>query len=85
MRRISPEGKTIIGTLEVMSGVALIDGAELLDKKEGRDRFELDYEGSTSIYWDSQKTVRQAAQRVFLDEDGGEWLEGVLRLVEDDD
>lgn len=80
MKLYSPSGRAIIGTYEMVCGVALIDGAtELSPVRNGR-RFALDYEGTTEIDWDDGETVKVKGQRIFVDEDGNHWPENKLEL-----
>lgn len=44
---------------------------------------EFEYEGETEIFWESQRTAYNLNQRIFLDEEGNEYAEGVLKLVPD--
>jgi len=76
---IAPNGAEIIGTLERLVGRADLDGA--LRLPDGT--FEIAYAGHTKVFWDDQVTVTREGQRVFLDEDGNEYLERELTLVDD--
>jgi hypothetical protein len=70
----------IAGTLERLSGVALIvDGA--LNPSGGID---VDYAGETTVWWDEQRTAERCGQRVFIDEAGYEVLETAVVIVLDD-
>ncbi|MEA3208558.1 MAG: hypothetical protein QOE70_1615 [Chthoniobacter sp.] len=76
---VSPTGTVITGTLETLSGRAnIVPGSAREDPLGG---IEFDYEGSTEIWWDEQRTVIRDDERVFLDEEGDEFLESELRLV----
>ncbi|MEA3212310.1 MAG: hypothetical protein QOE70_5367 [Chthoniobacter sp.] len=76
---VSPAGTVITGTLERLSGRAnIVPGSAREDPLGG---IEFDYEGSTEIWWDEQSTVIRDDERVFLDEEGDEFLESDLRLV----
>jgi len=76
----APNGSVIIGTAELIEGVARIRGA--LAPSAGRARFELQYEGSTDVDWDSQTTRTRERKRLFVDEDGTLWPEDELTLRE---
>lgn len=88
----APNGALITGTLETVTARANIN--DVLGHNDD-STFALDYEGYTEIFWDSQKTVQRDVlhgdvdgatyQRVFLDEDGNEWIESDLRLINDDE
>jgi hypothetical protein len=79
MNLISPEGTLIVATLERLSGRALIEPSSIRADPTGGVSF--DYEGTTDIFWDDQRTVTQDDERIFLDEEGTEYLESELRLV----
>ena len=79
MNLLSPKGTVIIATLERLSGCSLIVPGSV--RAEPAGGFSFDYEGSTDIYWDEQRTVIENDQRVFVDEEGMEYLESELRLV----
>lgn len=67
----APTGVPIQGTIERLSGVAIVNGAE----RNEDGTLELDYSGDTDIWWDEQKTARHNDERMFVDEDGTTWLE----------
>jgi hypothetical protein len=79
---VAPNDKLIRGTIEILKGCAGILGA-----KEGQGdgaRFELDYGGTTDVWWDESKTeTDENGERLFLDEEGDEWAESQLRLVDE--
>ena len=79
MNLVSQKGTLIVATLERLSGRALIVPSSV--RAEPTGGFSFDYEGTTDIFWDDQRTVTQDDERVFLDEDGEEHLESELRLV----
>ena len=77
---VSPEGKPITGTLESLRGRAnIVPGSARKDDAGG---LEFEYEGETEIFWDEQCTVVRDDERVFLDEEGNEFAESELLLVE---
>ena len=76
---LSPDGTRIVATLERLTGRALIEFGSARGNPEGR--LEFDYEGTTEILWDEQQTVVRGGQRIFLDEEGGEYPENELRLA----
>jgi hypothetical protein len=80
----TPTGLDITGTFESLQGCALIRSAE----RTAAGRLDLEYDGETEIWWDSQKTEHDKAeleQRLFVDEDGGLWKERELILEDDDE
>lgn len=79
MRLIAPNGKEIIGTVEELRGVALINEPKMEDGK-----LTFDYSGQTDVDWDSQKTITLGRHRLFADSDGGTHFENELRLVPDE-
>lgn len=63
----SPDGNKIIGTYETVFGTAKIfDGAKIV-----KGKIEFEYTGDTNIDWNSQKTVKENGERVFVDEKFG--------------
>ena len=79
MNLVSPKGTLIVATQERLSGRALIVPSSV--RAEPTGGFSFDYEGSTDVFWDDQRTVTQDDERVFLDEEGEEYLESELQLV----
>lgn len=84
---LSPRGAKIIGTLEVIQAVALIDGIH--DKAEPTTPEKLgvvvgepEWSGETQVDWDSQKTVTRNGSRVYVDADYQEWA--FSDLIEDE-
>jgi len=75
----SPTGIPILGTLEKMTGCALVSHAT----RNPDGSLEFEYEGETKIYWDDQQTVTRNGQTIWLDEDGGEWPASTLVLKAD--
>ncbi len=56
----------IVGTKEVLYGVALIQGVD----EHGVPV----YSGSTDVWWDEQRTLQEDGGDIFVDEDGHEVL-----------
>jgi len=79
MALVSPAGKIITGTLERLSGRAIIVPGSARKCEGGGVEFE--YEGSTDVFWEEQHTVTRDGELVFLDAEGDDYLEGELRLV----
>ncbi|WP_051134040.1 hypothetical protein [Methylocystis sp. ATCC 49242] len=61
----SPTGSLIIGTSEIIPGIALIYGISETGEPE--------YVGETKLYWDAQHPETRDGKTLFLDEDGQEW------------
>lgn len=62
----SPTGALIIGTREILTGVAIINGIS--------DDGEPDYEGTTEVEWDNQRSDTDVSGcRLFVDEKGDVW------------
>lgn len=76
-KMVSPDGTRITGSYERIYGVAQIIDFD--------DEGEPNYEGTTDVNWDSQETIMRHGERVFVDEDGDEYLEGQCKLVDEDD
>jgi len=71
MSLYTPTGTKIVGTLERITAVAMIEDV--------RSVFDFDYNGITQVDWDSQKTlIDSAGRKIFVDEDGLEWSENLL-------
>ena len=69
----APNGNEITGTKEILVGEAYIQDLRLVDGK-----VEYDHSGETEVFWDCQQTATEKNQTIFIDEDGGEWLESQL-------
>lgn len=68
----SPTGALIIGTRELLTGVAIINGIS--------DDGEPEFEGTTEVEWDSQRTDTDASGgRLFVDENNSVWSFGSLK------
>lgn len=73
----APNGKTIVGTKELIPGIALINGAS------GRNKdgtLNIEWGNGTQVDWNGQETVLKDGQRVFYDTDSNEWTEDQLTL-----
>lgn len=80
MKLLSPKDTEIIGTLEIVCGVAgLLPETLRFAPKTGI--FVFDYDGETKIDWNSQATVVRDGERIFVDREGNEFKESELRLV----
>jgi hypothetical protein len=79
MNLVSPKGTPIVATLEWLSGCAQIVPGSVRSEPSGG--FSFDYSGTTDICWEDQRTVVENDERVFVDEEGTEYLESELRLV----
>jgi hypothetical protein len=62
---LSPTGKDILGTKELLVGRAEIVGFDPNDEPI--------YEGTTKIFWDDAATACKDGKPIYLDEDGAEW------------
>ena len=71
----SPEGSPIVGTLELIPGMAM---AEVTRDDSGA--INVEYEGETEVYWNDQKTVRdnETNETIYVDENESRWLESEL-------
>lgn len=77
----SPTGVPIIGTYEELEGVANINGATLDDSPNAPAKYDLDWQGSTDVWWDGQRTkLNKKGERLFIDENGDSWPESKLVL-----
>lgn len=86
MKLYSPNNTLIIGTLEQLQGVALINNDDIMmsDGSGILQRYDLSskYNGNTEIDWGTQTTVLAGMERVFVDDYGSEWRESELQLRE---
>lgn len=72
----------ILGTVEIVYGVCGITNVK--PRTGPRDRFLFDYDGTgTQVNWDSQTTVAQNGQRLFVGDDGNHYTEDQLELVDE--
>ncbi len=74
MKAISPEGNEIIGTLEVVLGVAR---ANVALSRNGK--FKVEFLGDTDVDWNSQKTKTQSGERLFVCSQRKLWREGQIK------
>lgn len=80
MKLIAPNGEEIVGTYDLVPGVAQI-GSDIRRGEDGR--FVFNYAGGTQMFWDDQVTKSNAdGQRLFMDDGGGVWPESQLKLVD---
>jgi hypothetical protein len=61
MNAVSPEGNLIIGTMEVVEGVAL---AEITIGDHGE--LNVEYSGETEVDWNSQTSKIEEGERLFV-------------------
>jgi hypothetical protein len=80
MKLIAPNGRAIVSTDELLPGQAIIGDVIGGNPEDG---FKIDYEGTTNVDWDGQETRRACGQRIFVDANGGLWLERELKLAGD--
>ena len=73
----APNGKRIIGTSDLIPGVALISGAT----RNPDGTLELEWEGETTVLWDGQRTDRIEGERLYVDEEWNVWRESELTLT----
>lgn len=75
-------GTRIRGTLEQLKGVAEVLGFEQLPD----GTIEPEWEGYTELWWDEQRTVKNAqGKHIYVDEDGDEYTLDELELREDEE
>jgi hypothetical protein len=61
MKAVSPEGNPIIGTMEIVEGVAR---ADVMVGDHGE--LNVEYSGETEVDWDSQRTKTEEGERLFV-------------------
>ena len=69
-----PNGEEIVGTFDLLTGQALVNGI----KVDQDGTVEPDYEGTTEVHWNDQRTKYEAGERLYVDDDGGVWRESQL-------
>ena len=76
----------ITRTYEVLHGSnGILNDADQVELNDDGS-FSVDFDGGgTDIDWNSQEAVDRGNGRIFLDEDGDEWDESDLELLEVDD
>lgn len=74
MNAVSPEGNEIIGTLEVIEGVAR---AEVALTRNGR--LKVEFLGDTEVDWNSQTTKTQNGERLFVCSQRKVWRESQVK------
>ena len=70
MKTVSPEGHDIIGTLEVIEGVARAEISLTRNR-----RLKVEFQGETDIDWNSQTTKTQKGERLFVCSQRKVWSE----------
>lgn len=73
----APGGKHIVVRSDLVPGNAFIASAT----RNPDGTFEIEWEGETKMCWGGQYTETHRGQRVFIDEDGNQWLEKKLTLA----
>lgn len=75
-------GDLIVGCLEHLDATAWLSGCTLDEKG---DKLELDYDGESQLYWDSQAPRLFKEQRQFITNNGVIVLEDDVRFILRDD
>ena len=70
MNAVSPEGDEIIGTLEIVEGTSC---ADVNLSKNGR--LKVDYCGETDVDWNTQQTIIEKGERLFVCSQHKVWRE----------
>lgn len=83
MKAFAPNGLEIVGTREIIPGVASITRDSFAKDSDGNLTFE--HRGGTEVHWDAQKTVTRDGRTVFVDEDGAEWTGDMIVLRAEDE
>ncbi len=76
MKAVSPEGNEIIGTLEMIEGVA---HADVSLTKSGR--LQVKFLGDTDVDWNSQITKAQKGERLFVCSRRKVWRESQVKTA----
>lgn len=79
---ITKDGYRITATVETILGTCGLDHVE----RDAAGNLVLEYDGmGTNVCWDACEQLKRDGQPVYQTEDGEEYLERDLELVEDDD
>jgi len=81
MRLLSPQGKEITGTLDIVPGRAEIDPESFKRDENGTLVYKL--AGETDMFWDDQRPRTERGFDVYVDANGNEWPEDQLTLVDE--
>jgi hypothetical protein len=76
MKAVSPEGNEIIGTLEMIEGVAR---ADVSLRKNGR--LQVEFLGDTDVDWNSQIIKAQKGERLFVCSRRKVWRESQVKTA----
>jgi hypothetical protein len=74
----APNGLPIIGTFEICPCRSRI--AQFWRNSDGT--LDFDYSGASDMFFEEQRIVERKNERVFLDEEGNEWRESQLIVIE---
>jgi hypothetical protein len=74
----APNGLPIVGTPEVCPCRSRI--AQFWRNRDGT--LDFDYGGASEMFFEEQRIVQRRRERVFLDEQGNEWRESQLIVIE---
>ena len=83
MKAISPAGTEIIGTLDTVQARAEIIPGTFKRLADGS--LDHEWEGSTEVFWDDQRTLKRDGKDIYLDDEGNEWTEDQIKLVDEDE
>lgn len=72
----SPSGRLIVGTSEKVPGMAPFKNVYAVP--EDGSPFTIEYDEPTKLYWEGAETVTRDGERLYIDEDGKEWMESEL-------
>jgi hypothetical protein len=82
MHAISPTGSPIVGTADMVPANALIQQGSFTRGADGAIEFE--WEGESLCCWDGQYTKQRDGKDLYVDENGEEWTEDQIKLVENE-
>jgi len=85
----SNENDDVTGVLRAPNGLRIVASKDWIPGNAGIEKvscrpdgtLDIVWSGETQIGWDGQHTEEIGGQRIFLDENGGEWRENCLTLV----
>jgi hypothetical protein len=74
----SPKRKSIIGSFEAVTGVALGD----VKRKDRYAEVEIEYAGETDIWWDEQRQKEEDGEKLWVDEAHDIWRTSELVWID---
>ena len=80
MKAYAPTGALIVAASEIIPGHAILQDDSFIQNGDGSLSY--DYAGETKIMWDEQRPKTENAKRMFICEEGYEWRQDELTLLD---